>query len=430
MTIYEMSDTEIDVFVKKHLPVKLKEKDKYGEVFTPPQFIDKILDLFPKTVWSNPRLKWLDPTAGVGFFMIMIYQRLMKGLTAWEPNPKKRSDHIIKNMLYMVELNKANCRICRRLFGPKSNIVCADFLSDFTFPNNAALAFNCIVGNPPFQDDYGLNEAGNRILGGKNKLYERIFLKAFNVLADSGYLSFIVPDNMFSGNGSEAYKIIIRNAVPFVSFSPSNQTYFPTIQQYVCYFLLHKVGKRIETTIETNENETFRTVLEDRPVNPIRDWTLRNERLLKRFVSNERNEVIYNRGKNINSYKGNKYPVVYTPSKMLYTNNPDLAVGLNRKKAIVFAISVDLAFTMDYNGTLGAGPNTFIIPFRTNAEGKRLERFLKSDDYKTLALATKTTRQYLKLAFIEHLKLTKIMGKFVSKTRKNSRRSNKTRKRS
>lgn len=423
-----MNDTEIDTFVKKQLPVKLKEKDKYGEVFTPPQFIDKILDLFPKTVWSNPRVKWLDPTAGVGFFMIMIYRRLMTGLAKWETSPKKRSDHIIENMLYMVELNRVNCRICKRLFGPHSNIVCADFLSDFTFPNNTALVFNCIVGNPPFQDDYGLNDAGNRILGGKNKLYERIFLKAFDLLSDGGYLSFIVPDNMFSGNGSEAYNVLICNAVPFISFSPSNQTYFPTIQQYICYFLLNKVEKRVETTIETNENDSFRTVLEDRPVNPIRDWSLRTERLLKRFVSNERNEVMYNRGKNINSYKGNKYPIVYTPSKMLYTNKPELAVGLNQKKAIVFAISVDLAFTMDYTGTLGAGPNTFVIPFRTNAEGHRLEKFLESDDYKTLALATKTTRQYLKLAFIEHLKLTKIMGKFVSRTRKHSRKTNKTRK--
>jgi hypothetical protein len=87
-----------------------------------------------------------------------------------------------------------------------------------------------------------------------------------------------------------------------------------------------------------------------------------------------------------------------------------LARGLKIKKAIIFSISPDLEFKMDYSGKFGVGPNTFIIPFKTIAEGKRLERFLNSEDYKTLALATKTTRQYLKIAFIEHLKLTKIMG--------------------
>jgi hypothetical protein len=35
----------------------------------------------------------------------------MDGLKKWEPNEKKRSKHIIENMLYMVELNKKNCDI-------------------------------------------------------------------------------------------------------------------------------------------------------------------------------------------------------------------------------------------------------------------------------------------------------------------------------
>jgi len=44
-----------------------------------------------------------------------------------------------------------------------------------------------------------------------------------------------------------------------------------------------------------------------------------------------------------------------------------------------------------------------------------------------LALATKTSRQYLKIAFIEYLKLTKIMGHSKTKKRK-IRNYNKTRK--
>jgi hypothetical protein len=75
--IYEMNDKEIYEFIEKNLPVKQLEKDKYGEVFTSPVLINKMLDLFPKSVWSNPTLKWLDPATGIGFFMILVYQRLM-----------------------------------------------------------------------------------------------------------------------------------------------------------------------------------------------------------------------------------------------------------------------------------------------------------------------------------------------------------------
>ncbi len=419
--IYQMNEEEIHEFIEKHIPVKKLEKDEYGEVFTSSVLINKLLDLFPNNVWTNSKARWLDPSVGVGFFMIMVYLRLMKGLQKWEPNDKKRSKHIIENMLYMVELNKKNCAICKSIFGANVQLYCGDFLSDFKFPGLKDISFDCIVGNPPFQDDYGLSITGKRINGGKNKLYERIFLKSFNLLKNNGYLSFIVPDNIFAGNGSLSYQTIIQNKVLFVSFNPSNQSFFHKIQQPVCYFILQKQKASGLTTIEHDDKLTFQIKLEDRPVNPIRNWTLHTEKLIHGFVSNERNNVSYNRGKSLNSYRGNKYSVIFTPSKTLKTNNISLARGLKMKKAIIFSISPDLEFKMDYSGKFGVGPNTFIIPFETISQGKRLERFLNSEDYKTLALATKTTRQYLKIAFIEHLKLTKIM-------KTNNMKTNKTRK--
>lgn len=423
--IYEMNEEEINQFIEKYMPTKKIEKDKYGEVFTSPVLINKMLDLFPKSVWTNPLLKWLDPSVGVGFFMIIVYMRLMEGLKKWEPNEKKRSNYIISEMLYMVEINKKNCNICKSIFGANVQLICGDFLLDLKFKGRDDISFDCIVGNPPFQDDYGLNSAGKRINGGKNKLYERIFLKSFSILKDGGYLSFVVPDNIFAGNGSPSYQTIIQNSVPFVSFNPLNQTFFNKVQQPVCYFILQKGQTSLNklTTIEHDDQLSFQIKLQDRPVNPIRNWTPSTEKLINKFVSNERNNVSYNRGKSLNSYKGNKYTVIFTDSKTLQTNNIKLAPGIGIKKAIIFSISPQLAFKMDYSGKFGVGPNTFFIPFNTIAEGKKLENFLNSEDYKTLALATKTTRQYLKIAFIEHLKLTKIMGH--SKTKKYKQKINK-----
>jgi hypothetical protein len=426
--IYDMDEEEINDFIEKQIPIKNLEKNKYGEVFTSPILINKMLDLFPNSVWTNPTLKWLDPSVGAGFFMIIVYLRLMKGLKRWESIEKKRSSHIISEMLYMVELNKKNCNICKGIFGANLQLICGDFLEDFNFVGREDILFDCIIGNPPFQDNYGLSDTGKRINGGKNKLYERVFLKSYSLLNNRGYLSFIVPDNIFAGNGSLSYQIIVQNNISFISFNPSNQTFFHKIQQPVCYFILHKViGKSGITTIEYNDQLTFKLKLQDRPVNPIRNWTPHTEQLINKFVSNERNNVIYNRGKSIKSYKGNKYHVIFTPSKTLQTNNPKLSPGICIKKAIVFSISPELAFKMDYPGKFGVGPNTFYIPFNTISEGKKLEFFLNSNDYKTLALATKTTRQYLKIAFIEHLKLTKIMGH--NKTKKYKlHHNNKTRK--
>jgi hypothetical protein len=427
--IYEMTNEEIQEYINNHLSIRKKEKDKYGEVFTHPDLINKILDLFPNNVYKNPHLKWLDPSVGIGHFMILLYVRLMDGLESWEPNKKKRSDHIIHNMLYMVEINNTNCKKCNAIFGKNANIYCSNFLSDITFTskNGDNILFDCIIGNPPFQDNFGLSDSGKRINGGKSKLYERIFLKAYRMLNSHGYISFVVPDNLFSGNGSESYKTLVNNYVSFVSFNPFNQDFFPGIQQTICYFIMQQGYSSLKTTIEGFGGKTFQVVLEDRPVNPIHEWTIQTESLIRKYVSNERNNAIYNRGYNLSSYNGNKYPIIYSASKNIATNNLKLAVGMGIKKAVIFSISTKLQFKMDYTGNYGVGPNTFYIPFTTNIQGKLLERFLDSSDYKTMALATKSTRQFLKIAFIEHLKLTKIMNIMSDNTKTNKTKKINTR---
>ena len=425
--LYEMNETEIYQFINKHIPIKEHEKDKYGEVFTSPLLIEKMLNLFPSNVWTNHELKWLDPSTGTGFYMIFVYTRLMKGLKSWEANEEKRSKHIIEKMLYMVEINNTNCEICKGLFGTQINLICSDFLDEIKFKTNKNMLFDCIVGNPPYQDDYGLTNNGKRINGGKSKLYERFFLKCVSLLQPNGYLSFVVPNNIFSGNGSKSYNMILENYIRFVSFNPNNSQYFPKIQQPVCYFILHKTNNNKDTTIEYADKKLFKVKLLDRPVNPIQNWTPKTEKLIRKFVSNNRNNVVYNRGKNIDSYKGDKYKIAYTPSKMLHTNNLDLAAGYGIKKAILFSMSNDLEFKMDYSGKLGAGPNTFYIPFMNASDGKKLEAFLNSKEYKILAKATKSTRQYLKISFIEYIKLTNIFKKH--KTRKAKKTTRRTKKR-
>ena len=54
------------------------------------------------------------------------------------------------------------------------------------------------------------------------------------------------------------------------------------------------------------------------------------------------------------------------------------------KKAVLFLMSPELQFKMDYKGEYGLGPNTFYIPFNTKKEGLILEKFLKSEDYKQI----------------------------------------------
>ena len=125
-------------YVDYRLIPDINAKKERGEVFTPLNLINGdrqvgkkahhyggaeakeeskgMLDHLPPEVWKNPNLKWLDPANGIGNFPICVYYRLMDGLKDLFPDKKKRSKHIIENMLYMVELDSSNVAISRSIF--------------------------------------------------------------------------------------------------------------------------------------------------------------------------------------------------------------------------------------------------------------------------------------------------------------------------
>jgi len=110
-----------------------KEKIKInGEVFTPFTLIEEMLNELPWIIWNDPNKTWLDPAAGLGNFHCVVVERLMVGLTEWEPNEEKRYKHIVEKQLYFVELNPDSFKLIKKIFDPKKkynmNIVCADAL--------------------------------------------------------------------------------------------------------------------------------------------------------------------------------------------------------------------------------------------------------------------------------------------------------------
>ena len=153
-TVSEPSMSYIQTHIESNLSIRDLEKNKYGEVFTPYSYICELLDQLPARVWSNPALRWLEPASGIGHFCAVIYMRLMDGLCATFPDLGARHEHIIRNMLFMVEINTVNVERTRDLFGSLVNITCADFLDPVmatSVAGAATPAIDIIIGNPPFQ---------------------------------------------------------------------------------------------------------------------------------------------------------------------------------------------------------------------------------------------------------------------------------------
>jgi hypothetical protein len=163
------TDPKVITEFGNHLKENKVFKKTFGEVFTPIELVDAMLDKLPKDIWRNPDLTWLDPACGTGNFLIRVKERLMESLKKI-PDPIEREQHILTKMLYGVDIQPRNCVLaCLRLsFENKFpiNIACTNSLK-FNFWNKK---FDIIVGNPPYQDKQKV-KTGKR--GGGTTLWDK-----------------------------------------------------------------------------------------------------------------------------------------------------------------------------------------------------------------------------------------------------------------
>jgi len=111
--------------------------DQTGEIFTPAELVEIILDQFPPEIWADAKKTWLDPTCGDGNFLVAVQKRLMNGLQDVISDSTTRHQHILENQLFGVDLMSDNVELCvdrLNAAGLFHNIVCADGLEyDYGF---------------------------------------------------------------------------------------------------------------------------------------------------------------------------------------------------------------------------------------------------------------------------------------------------------
>lgn len=84
------------------------------EVFTPPELANKMLDLLPQELFSNPKTTFLDPFTKSGVFLREIVKRLDRGLESHIPDRQKRIDHILHNQVFGIACTELTSLLARR----------------------------------------------------------------------------------------------------------------------------------------------------------------------------------------------------------------------------------------------------------------------------------------------------------------------------
>ena len=114
------------------------------EVFTPPEFANRMLDTLSETwaqdhgganLWADPRVKFLDPCAKSGVFLREITRRLVEGLKEQIPDLQARVNHILTQQVFGIGITRLTAMMARRSVycskhatGPHS--ICKQFMTD------------------------------------------------------------------------------------------------------------------------------------------------------------------------------------------------------------------------------------------------------------------------------------------------------------
>lgn len=84
------------------------------EVFTPPEVVNKMLDMLPQELFENPNTTFLDPASKTGVFLREIAKRLLVGLEKQIPDLQERIDHIFHKQLYGIAITELTSLLSRR----------------------------------------------------------------------------------------------------------------------------------------------------------------------------------------------------------------------------------------------------------------------------------------------------------------------------
>jgi tRNA1(Val) A37 N6-methylase TrmN6 len=235
----------INLDIKQNFKPNPYNKINYGEVNTPFFLIIEILNLFPKDIFTNPNLKWLDPAAGCGYFSMVLYNFLMDGLETKIKNREKRKKHILENMIYMCEINEFNINLLKTTFGNNSQIYHFDFLSTsqdtFNLKNEK---FDIIIGNPPYNSK-GLKKVPTNLILNKKQdgitLWTDFIKHSISLLRENGFLSMIIPSIWMKPDKAKMYNYITQYKLHKIKCFTNTQTkliFNNQAQTPTCYFLL------------------------------------------------------------------------------------------------------------------------------------------------------------------------------------------------
>jgi SAM-dependent methyltransferase len=344
---------------------------------TPRILVEKMLDEFPMSLWSNPNATFLDPACGRGTFLIAIYERLFDSLSSVIPDTEKRKKHILKNQLWGVDVNPMMIRLANAMFTlyikDTTNLICANSLE-----YDIGMKFDVVIGNPPFQ----ASVSGSR----STNLWSRFVQRGIELVLPEGFLSLITPSAITSPSSdiNGTFGILKSNNLLWVD-SETISSYFREGSTFTA-FLLQKCSYKFRTQLA---DATFIDIREL----PYLPKTAIATHLHKKILSTKAPRFLFSTkgsitqlGEVSKTKKKGYFPCYHTKAQ------PCIWSSLKKdeldKEKVVFSISGELEAFYD-PGTLQTTHNSHYSLVSSAFEGQNMANLLNSKLYQFLMRTAK-----------------------------------------
>ena len=194
---YDYLENILNIFTEIHSNLTEIGKSASSGFYTPIWLVDRILDKYPISDFSNPDLKWFDPGNGNGNFLLRLTQRLLNGLKNIPGLEDENEGYkwIVEKMIFACEIEPVYMFNYMMYLDPfcqfNINIYCGCFRNkNFSLLNKDWYLDDDtrILGNPPFKVKSGTP-------------WKYFLNKSLKI---SNYVNFILPISIIRSNSKSS----------------------------------------------------------------------------------------------------------------------------------------------------------------------------------------------------------------------------------
>lgn len=398
LTNYEHFYTLIKLF--KDYIINDFEKIDVDNFFTPidgvGQDLIDLVEKYDESFWKNPKNKVLDPSSGIGTFLILALIKFMKGLEEYIPNTDERYKYIVENCLYYTDNDIEKTFIWLTIIDPfnqyETNTYCGSFINKgFEEHKNEVWnvsKFNLIIQSPPYNKKQKRGK-------GSTIIWDKFVLKSQKLLSSNGKMCFVHTPIWRKPQSEHTYSkdvhelLFSKQILELRIFSKySGYKLFGTKSRFD-YYILENKDIYTDTKIIDEDNNEYLINIKNKHFIPNSNIDKINDLML---ITPNKSNIIFNRHSYgtdrgwVSSTKDEifKYPLVHTTPKngvrYMYSKHKDN--GHYGVPKVIFGETSVSNVVIDMEGEYGMTQDSMAIPVNSLKEANKIKKALLSDDFK------------------------------------------------